>query len=182
MRGALVRRGRHACGHRGGRAHWPARAAPAQAVRHEAALSGPPSPAGSGGARAEPDPPHQPGKPDPGLRRGHAELSAAPGNRAYDQCGVARQVQARRLPDQYRARQAVRSRRDRCGPRERPACRLRGRCLVPAAGAGRPSVAPYAASRHDPAYLGHQPVGPDALRGGHARNPGMLFRGPPDPR
>ena len=36
--------------------------------------------------------------------------------------------------------------------------------------------------RHDPAHLGHQPVGAGALRRGHARNPRMLLRRPADPR
>ena len=47
------------------------------------------------------------------------------------------QDEARRLPDQHRARQDLRPRRRRSGLRERPARRLRGRRLVPPAAAAR---------------------------------------------
>jgi formate dehydrogenase len=53
-------------------------------------------------------------------------------------------------------------------PGKRPARRLRGRCLVPAAGTERPSLAQHAASRHDAAYLGYVALGAGALRGGYA--------------
>ena len=58
----------------------------------------------------------------------------------------------------------------------RPARRLRGRRLVPAAGAAGPSVADDAPPRHDPAHLGHQPLGAGALRGRHPRDPRVLLR------
>ena len=62
--------------------------------------------------------------------------------------------EARRLPDQHRARQDLRPRRGRGGAGERAARRLRRRRVVPAAGAGGPPVADDAASRHDAAHLG----------------------------
>ena len=60
-----------------------------------------------------------------------------------------------------------------------PARRLCRRRLVPAAGARGPSVADHAASRHDAAYFGLLAVGAGALRGRHARNPGVLPGRPP---
>ena len=84
--------------------------------------------------------------------------------------------EARRLPGQHRPRQDLRPRRDRAGARERPARRLRGRRLVPAARPEGPPLAHDAPPRHDPAHLRHQPLGPGALRGRHARDPGVLVR------
>ena len=63
-----------------------------------------------------------------------------------------------------------------------PAGGLCRRRLVPAAGAAGPSLADHAASRHDAAHFGHLALGAGALRGGHARDPRMLLRGPADPR
>ena len=70
-----------------------------------------------------------------GLRRGHDQRAAAPGDREPLRRGDAGEDEARRLPDQHRARQDLRPRRGRRGLRERPAGRLRRRRLVPAAGA-----------------------------------------------
>ena len=39
-----------------------------------------------------------------------------------------------------------------------------------------PPLADDAASRHDPAHLGHDPVGTGPLRGRDARDPGVLVR------
>ena len=44
-----------------------------------------------------------------------------------------------------------------------------------------PSLAHHAASRHDPARVGHLAVGPGALRRRHPRDPGELFRRQADP-
>ena len=52
---------------------------------------------------------------------------------------------------EHRPREDLRSRRDRAGPRKRPARRLRRRRMVPAAGAQGSSLADYATSRHDAA-------------------------------
>ena len=88
----------------------------------------------------------------------------------------------RGLSDQYGPRQALRPRRHRPCPREWPTGGLCRRCLVPAAGAVRSSVADHAPPRHDAAHLGHQPVGADALRRRYARDPRVLLRQAPDPR
>jgi len=73
------------------------------------------------------------------------------------------------------ARQTVRPRRYRRGAQIRPARRLCGRCMVPAARAARPPVAHHAAPRHDAAYSRHVVVGASTLRRRDTGNPGMLF-------
>ena len=79
-----------------------------------------------------------------------------------------------RLHREHRARQALRQGRHRQGPRGRPARRLRGRRVVPAAAARRPRLALHAVARHDAAHLGHLPLG----AGKPARPPRAL---PPAP-
>ena len=86
------------------------------------------------------------------------------------------QDEARRVPREHGARQDLRPRRDRRALEIRSARRLRGRRLVPAAGAAGPPVADDAAPRHDAAHLGHEPVGAGALRRGYARDPRVLVR------
>ena len=75
-----------------------------------------------------------------GLRRGHDQRAAAPGDRAPLRRRAAGEDEARRLPDQHRPRQDLRPRRGRGGLRERAAGRLRRRRLVPAA--ARPRTTP----------------------------------------
>ena len=55
--------------------------------------------------------------------------------------------------------------------RDGPARRLRGRRLVPAAGAAGPSVADDAAQRDDAAHLRHEPSAQTRYAAGHARDP-----------
>ncbi len=87
-----------------------------------------------------------------------------------------------RVHREHRARQDLRPRRDRQRARVGPARRLRGRRLVPAAAAEGPSLAVDAPPRDDAAHLGLEPLGAGPLRGGHARDPRVLLRGPADPR
>ena len=94
----------------------------------------------------------------------------------------AREDETRRLPDQHRARQDLRPRRRRASLRERPARRLRGRRLVPAARAPGPPLADDAPPRHDPSHLRHEPLGAGPLCGRHARDPRVLLRRHADPR
>ena len=84
-----------------------------------------------------------------GLRRRHDQRAAASGDRASVRRRADRRDEARRVPRQHGARQDLRPRRGRARARERAARRLRGRRLVPAAGARRSSVADDAAPRHD---------------------------------
>ena len=116
------------------------------------------------------------------LRRGHDQRAAASGDRAPVRRRADRQDEAGRLSGEHRARQDLRSRRRGPGAEQRPACGLRGRRLVPAAGTQGPSLAHHAASRHDAAHLGIIAVGAGALRRRHPGDPGMLVRGSPDPR
>ena len=109
------------------------------------------------------------------LRRRHDQCPAASRDRASVRRRAARQDEARRLPREHRARQDLRPRRDRPGAGVRAARRLRGRCVVPAAGATGSPVAHDASSRHDAAHVGIEPVGADAVRGGDARDPRCWF-------
>ena len=65
---------------------------------------------------------------------------------------------------------------------ERPARRVRRRCLVPAAAGEGPPVATHAAPRHDAAHLGVVTVRPGALRRGRTGDSGVLDGEPADPR
>ena len=66
--------------------------------------------------------------------------------------------------------------------RERTARRLRRGRVVPAAGAERPPLADDAAPRDDATHLGVESLRAGPLRGGDARDPRVLVRGPPDSR
>lgn len=79
------------------------------------------------------------------------------------------------------ARQDLQSRLRRPCAGERAARRLCRRCVLPAAGPQRPSLAIDAASRHDTAYFRIIALGPGPLRRRHPRNPGVLVRRPADP-
>ena len=68
------------------------------------------------------------------------------------------------------------TRRDRPGVGERAAGRIRGRRVVPAARARRPSVADHAPPRDDAPHLGLVAVGAGALRRRDPRDPGVLVR------
>ena len=182
LRRALLRCRGHARRHRRGRADRQRGAAPPEAVRHASALFRPPPPARGGRAGTRRHLARQRRGHDRGVRRRHDQLPAAPRDRESVRRGDDREDEARRLSGEHRARQDRRPRRGRRRARKRPARGLCRRRLVPAAGAARPSVADHAARRHDPAYLGHQPVGAGALCRRHARNPRMLLRGPADPR
>ena len=58
----------------------------------------------------------------------------------------------------------------------RAACGLRGRRLVSAAGAERPSLAPDAAWQHDAPHLRHLALRPGPICGRHPRDPRMPVR------
>ena len=93
-------------------------------------------------------------------RRRHRQPadSAVPIDRAPVRRGDDRAHEARRVPDQHRARQAGRPRRGRECRHVRASRGLRRRRVVSAAGAGRSPVAHDAVQRDDPAYLGHVAV------------------------
>ena len=76
----------------------------------------------------------------------------------------------------------LRPRRNCAGARERPACRLRRRRLVPAASAAGSPLADDAAPWYDAAYLRDESIGTGALRRRGARNPGVLVQRSSHPR
>ena len=108
---------------------------------------------GRRGARAHLPPEHPVAR--EGLRRRDDQRAAPPRDREPLRRQAALDHEARRLSGQHRARQDLRSRRDSARPRVRPARRLCGRRLVPAAGASRPPLADDAAPRDDASHLGH---------------------------
>ena len=73
--------------------------------------------------------------------------------------------EARRLPDQHRARQDLRPRRGRRGRCESgQLAGYAGDVWFPQPAPARPPLAHDAPPRHDPAHLRHQPLGPGPLR------------------
>ena len=66
--------------------------------------------------------------------------------------------------------------------RKRPDCWVRRRCLVPAAGATRPSLADNASPRHDASYLRFFALRPGPVRGRDPRDPRVLVDGHTDSR
>ena len=119
--------------------HRPRGAAPAEALRHEAALHRPPPPAGERREGARPD------LPQVGRRHGAASATwsrstrrSIPETENLFNAQMIAQDEARRLSRQHRPRQDRQPRRGRRGAGERPARRLRRRRLVPAAGAAGP--------------------------------------------
>ncbi len=95
---------------------------------------------------------------------------------------VLRRHEARLVYRELRPRQADRHQRAGGGAEQRPARRLRGRCLVSAAGAGRPPLAHHAAQRHDPAHLRRESLGTGPLRRRHTGDSGMFLRRQADPQ
>ena len=183
LRRALLRPGRHERRHGRRRAHRSRRAAPTEAVRRQAALHRPAPPAGGGREGARP------------------HLSTRTSSRMVKVCDVvtinaplhpetehmfndkliAKMKRGAYLVNTARGKICDRD-ADRAGAGERPTRRLRGRRLVPAAGAQGSSVADHAASRHDAAHLWLVAVGAGALRGRHARDPRVLVRQEADPQ
>ena len=116
-------------------------AAPAEAVRRQAALHRPP-PASRGGRKGtRRHLPQDGGGNGACLRCRHHQRPAASGDGKSLRRGDDRQDEARRLSGEHGARQDLQSRRHRPRAGERPTCRLCRRRLVPAAGAQGPSLA-----------------------------------------
>ena len=105
------------------------------------------------------------------LRRRDDQRPAASRDRAYVQRRADREDEARRLPREHGARQDLRPRCGRAGARERPAGRLRGRRLVPAAGAEGSPVADDAASRDDAARVERRCRAQAAMLGVREKSP-----------
>ena len=182
LRLARVRPRGHAGRHRRRRPDRHRRAPAPEAVRRRAPLHRPPPPpvGGRGGARRHLPRDHRGhGR---GVRRGHDQRPAPSRDREPVRRADALADEARRLPDQHRARQDLRPRRDRPRARVRAARRLRRRRLVPAAGAAGPPLADDALARDDPAHVGLEPLGPGPLRRGDEGDPRVPLRGQADPR
>ena len=113
LRLALLRPRGHAGRHGRRRADRLGGAAAAEALRRRPALHRPPPPAARGRGGAGRHLPPRRRVAGRGLRRGHDQRAAAPGDREPLRRGADRQDEARRLPDQHRARQDLRPRRGR---------------------------------------------------------------------
>ena len=137
LRRALLRSGRHERRHGRRRPHRPCRAAAPEAVRREAALHRPPPPLAGDREGAWPHLPQGRRVARQGLRRGDDQRAAASRDRAPVQRQAHLQDEARLLHREHGARQDLRSRRHRARAGERPARGIRGRRVVPAAGAAR---------------------------------------------
>ena len=110
---AVLRPRRHAGRHGRRRADRLGGAAAAQAVRRGSALHRSASASGGRRARARGDLPPDRGVAGAGLRRGHDQRAAAPGDRAPLQRRADRQDEARRVHREHRARQDLRPGRGR---------------------------------------------------------------------